>query len=94
MPEDWNRDWGVWGSGSGREGEVGHTDHGRGGLPDGGEGKGTRYQPDFGRASRDRGVWGERIGATPSYFMKKNRAKESLIKALTRISFKEWGKMD
>ena len=40
---------------------------GGGGLSDGGEGQGTRQQPDFRRASWDGGVWGERVeGANSS----------------------------
>ena len=31
-------------------------------LLGGGEGQGARNQPDFGRAPRDGGVWGEELG--------------------------------
>ena len=63
LSKDWDRDGGIWGFGSGREGRFGHTDHGRGGLPDGGEGKGVGNQFDLRRASRDGSVWGEGVGA-------------------------------
>ena len=61
LPEDWDCDGRIWGSGSGGEGGVGHTDHGGVRLSDRGEGQGTRHQPDFRRASGDRSIWGERI---------------------------------
>ena len=51
LSEDRDCDGGIWGSGSGGEGRFGHTDHGRGGLPDGGEGKGVGNQFDLRRAS-------------------------------------------
>jgi len=58
LSEDWNCDGGIWGSGSGGESGVGHTDHRRGGLSDRGEGKGIGNQFDFRRASGNRKVWG------------------------------------
>jgi len=75
LSKDWNCDWGVWGSGSGREGTVRHVDHGRSGLSDRGEGQGTGDQPDFGRAPRDGNLRGERAKAhgvlKGSYWAKK-----------------------
>ena len=58
LSEDWNCDGGIWGSGSGGEGEVRHADHRGGGLRYGGEGQGVGNQFDLRRASRDGGVWG------------------------------------
>ena len=64
MSEDWDCDGGIWGSGSGGEGGFRHTDHGRGGLSDGGEGQGTGHQPDFRWASKDGNFWSEAIGSS------------------------------
>ena len=60
LSKDWGGDGGVWGSGSGGEGRVGHANHGGGGLSDGGEGEGTRHQPNIRRASGDRDLWSQR----------------------------------
>ena len=73
LSEDWDCDGGIWGSGSGRESGVGHADHGRGGLPYGGEGQRTRHQSDFRRASGDGGVWGRRANETFKTYFKDKR---------------------
>jgi hypothetical protein len=62
LSKDWGGDGGVWGSGSGCAGGVGYTDHGGGGLPDRGEGKGVGNQFDLRRASGDGSFWCEGAG--------------------------------
>jgi len=62
LSEDWDCDGGIWRSGSGGEGGVGHTDHGGGRLSDRGEGQGVGYQSNLRRASGNGGVWGEGVG--------------------------------
>ena len=75
LSEDRDCDGWIWGFGSGGEGTNRYVDHRRGGLSDGGEGQGTRHQPDFRWASRDGGVWGGENGSNIS--LKRSLQKRS-----------------
>ena len=90
MSEDWDCDGGIWGSGSGRESGVGHADHGRGGLPYGGEGQRTRHQSDFRRALGDGGIWGAKSGGANSIesieISRRFAKKRSLTECVTRVT--------